>query len=156
MLSLESLFCHVDDFCQEFEPQWQQHLLGNGLQQRRRSRSLCMSEMMTILIAFHQSAYRNFKWFYTQLVCRKRAQRLSQVGELQPLCRMDAIGLSSPVCLLALLLWQVYGGQFHRCNEHQGVSQPPHYCSQSVQIPGSERQNLSGLVLWVQVAFGNH
>lgn len=26
--------------------------------------------MMTILIAFHQSAYRNFKWFYTQLVCR--------------------------------------------------------------------------------------
>lgn len=25
---------------------------------------------MTILIAFHQSAYRNFKWFYSQLVCR--------------------------------------------------------------------------------------
>jgi transposase len=23
-----------------------------------------------LLIAFHQSAYRNFKWFYTQLVCR--------------------------------------------------------------------------------------
>lgn len=25
---------------------------------------------MTILIAFHQSAYRNFKWFYTHWVCR--------------------------------------------------------------------------------------
>lgn len=69
MLSLESLFCHVDDFCQQFEPQWKQKLLGGGLQQRQRSRSLCLSEIMTILIAFHQSAYRNFKWFYTQRVC---------------------------------------------------------------------------------------
>lgn len=70
MLSLESLFCHVDDFCQWFEPRWQCQLLSSGLQRRRRSRSLCLSEVMTIVIAFHQSAYRNFKWFYTQLVCR--------------------------------------------------------------------------------------
>lgn len=70
MLSLEALFCPVDDFCQWFEPRWEQQLLGDGLQQRRRSRSLRLSEIMTILIAFHQSAYRNFKWFYTQLVCR--------------------------------------------------------------------------------------
>jgi hypothetical protein len=69
MLSLEALFCHVDDFCREFEPLWRQRLLSDGLQHRRRSRSLSLSEMMTILIAFHQSAYRNFKWFYTQFVC---------------------------------------------------------------------------------------
>jgi transposase len=70
MLSLEALFCQVDDFCQWFEPQWQQRLLGEGLQRRSRCRSLSLSESMTILIAFHQSAYRNFKWFYTQFVCR--------------------------------------------------------------------------------------
>lgn len=70
MLSLESLFCHVDDFCQAFEPRWRQTLLKDKVQQRCRSRSLCLSEIMTILIAFHQSAYRHFKWFYTQLVCR--------------------------------------------------------------------------------------
>jgi hypothetical protein len=64
MLSLEALFCQVDDFCQWFEPQWQQRLLGEGLQRRSRCRSLSLSESMTILIAFHQSAYRNFKWFY--------------------------------------------------------------------------------------------
>jgi hypothetical protein len=57
MLSLESLLCHVDDFCQRFEPQWQQQLLGDGLQRRQRSCRLCLSEIMTILIAFHQSAY---------------------------------------------------------------------------------------------------
>lgn len=70
MLSLEALFCHVDDFCRWFEPHWKQRLLGEGFQHRCRSRSLSLSETMTILIAFHQSAYRNFKWFYTQLVCR--------------------------------------------------------------------------------------
>jgi len=69
MLSLEALFCHVDDFCQRFDPQWKQKLLGDGVQQRQRSGSLCLSEIMTILIAFHQLVYRNFKGFYTQRVC---------------------------------------------------------------------------------------
>lgn len=36
MLSLEDLFCRVDDFCRAFEPQWQQQLLADGLQPRRR------------------------------------------------------------------------------------------------------------------------
>lgn len=26
-------FCHIDDFCQAFEPQWQATLIGNGLRQ---------------------------------------------------------------------------------------------------------------------------
>lgn len=77
MLSLEALFCHVVrvacpkdlDFCGWFEPLWQQHLLNDGLQHRQRARSLCLSETLTILIAFHSSAYRNFKAFYKQMVC---------------------------------------------------------------------------------------
>ncbi|MDG2991115.1 IS982 family transposase [Candidatus Synechococcus calcipolaris G9] len=68
MLSLEELFCYVDDFCQQFEPMWQQQLLGNGLAHRSRRRSLCLSEIMTILIGFHQSSYRNFKAYYTEKV----------------------------------------------------------------------------------------
>jgi transposase len=68
MLSLEELFCSVDDFCQTFEPQWEQQLLGFGLQRRKRRRSLSLSEIMTILIAFHQSGNRNFKTYYQQKV----------------------------------------------------------------------------------------
>ena len=52
MSSLEELFCHVDDFCQASEPQWKRQLLGNGLKTRNRPRSLGLSEIMTILIAF--------------------------------------------------------------------------------------------------------
>jgi hypothetical protein len=69
MFSLEELFGDVDDFCQALEPQWERQLLGNGLQRRRRVRSMCLSELMTILIGFHQSYYRNFKTYYQELVC---------------------------------------------------------------------------------------
>ena len=64
MLSLDALFCDVDDFCQIFEPLWHQELLKSGQKSRRRYRSLSISEILTILIAFHQSHYRNFKHFY--------------------------------------------------------------------------------------------
>lgn len=63
MISLEELFCSVDDFCQGFEPQWKQQLLGCGFKHRNRLRSLSLSEIMTILIRFHQSCYRNFKTY---------------------------------------------------------------------------------------------
>ena len=69
MPSLEELFCSVDDFCQVFEPLWHQHLLHNGPKRRQRSSQMSLSEMMTIQIAFHQSAYRNFKAFYEKHVC---------------------------------------------------------------------------------------
>ena len=68
MLSLEDLFCAVDDFCQVFESKWQQQLLKDGLRHRKRCRSLCLSEIMTILIGFHQSHYRSLKAYYLDKV----------------------------------------------------------------------------------------
>jgi hypothetical protein len=55
MTSLEELFCSVDDFCQVFEPAWERQLLGNGLQLRKRIRSLTLSESMTIQIALKKT-----------------------------------------------------------------------------------------------------
>jgi hypothetical protein len=68
MESLVELFVHVDDFCQAFLPKLEQHLLQSGAIQRRRERSLSLSEVMTILIHFHQSHYRNFKAYYCEHV----------------------------------------------------------------------------------------
>lgn len=67
-MSLLELFCHVDDFCQSFLPSFHAHLLESGLRQRQRARCLSCSEIMTILILFHQSHYRDFKAFYHQEV----------------------------------------------------------------------------------------
>jgi len=79
MSSLEVLFCEIDDFCTYFEPQWHSQLLGYGLETRRRARCLCLSEVMTILVAFHQHHYRNFKHYYINCVSvywRKEFPRL--------------------------------------------------------------------------------
>ena len=54
-MSLVELFSDVDDFCQYFEPRWEKFLLKNGLRQRRRSGNLSLSEIVTIMIRFHQS-----------------------------------------------------------------------------------------------------
>lgn len=64
-MSVLELFCAVDDFCRVFEPRRQQHCLSDGTKKRNRRRELALSEIMTILILFHQSPYRTFKAFYT-------------------------------------------------------------------------------------------
>lgn len=85
MSSLEALFCDIDDFCNCFEAQWQSQLLDYGVRTRKRARNLYLSEIMTILVAFHlswcaflscgnrsrvapQNHYRNFKHYYIDCV----------------------------------------------------------------------------------------
>ncbi len=67
-MSLVELFCHVDDFCQTFEPTWEHLQLSSGTKIRRRAGQLCLSEIMTLIIHFHQSRYRHFKAYYTEYV----------------------------------------------------------------------------------------
>jgi len=68
MESLVELFCSVDDFCQVFLQTTETKVIGDGKQTRNRKRSLTISEIMTILIFFHQSHYRNFKAYYLEHV----------------------------------------------------------------------------------------
>lgn len=70
MDSLLELFVSVDDFCQVFLPFWERKLLQDGSKKRRRAGELSVSEIMTILIHFHQSHYRDFKTYYTKHVCK--------------------------------------------------------------------------------------
>lgn len=65
-MSLTELFCDVDDFCQLFQQQSAAQLPAHTRRVRRRG--LCDSEIMTILIHFHQAGYRNFKTYYQQQV----------------------------------------------------------------------------------------
>ncbi len=65
-LDLTEVFCDVDDFYQGFE----QHCgsipqLAASIGEKRCRSRLSVSEVMTIVIAFHGSGYRTFKEFYT-------------------------------------------------------------------------------------------
>jgi len=64
------VFCDIDDFCQFFEPLWKRRLLSSGERQRERAGYLCLSEVMTIIVMFHTSSYRNFKAYYTEHVMK--------------------------------------------------------------------------------------
>ncbi len=63
-MSIEELFCDVDDFCQSFLPEWRQQQLASNERKRLRAGCLSVSEIMTLIIYFHQSSYRHFKGFY--------------------------------------------------------------------------------------------
>lgn len=85
----DTLFCEVDDFCQEFEPLWRSRQLANGERKRCRDLRLSRSEIMTILIAFHSSQIRTFKHYYCKLLTRHRAEfphltSYSRFAELMP------------------------------------------------------------------------
>lgn len=65
-MSLLELFCAVDEFCVQIEAQQNSKQIGKG--KSGRQASLCLSEVMTILIHFHQSHYRDFKAYYIEHV----------------------------------------------------------------------------------------
>lgn len=68
---LIEIFCKVDDYYQNFEA-WQAHLQTQTLQlgkpRRGPQSALNPSEMMSILIFYHLSGFKCFKYYYLRLV----------------------------------------------------------------------------------------
>ncbi|HBE20848.1 MAG TPA: IS982 family transposase [Cyanobacteria bacterium UBA11367] len=65
-MNLTELFCEIDDFCHDFEPKFNEKLITSSVQTIRNTPAsrLCLSEILTIIIYFHQSAHRTFKNYY--------------------------------------------------------------------------------------------
>ena len=65
-MNLVELFCFVDDFCQSIpdHPANEHTLMAPSVRKRDRKSRLAPSEIMTLLLWFQQSHYRNFKQFY--------------------------------------------------------------------------------------------
>src|SRR5215218_4585844 len=95
------VFCDIDDFCLFFEPMWKRRRLGAGERRRDRPARLCLSEVMTIIVLFHSSSYRNFKAYYTEQVNETLRRGLPAPGQLPTLRRTDAGGAHPAVRLLA-------------------------------------------------------
>ena len=73
--TLISIFCDVDDFCKEFEPEWRQILIENqdkgligDIKRRNRKTELSLSEAITIVTIFHKTRHRTFKDYYHRYV----------------------------------------------------------------------------------------
>ena len=81
-LSLITLFCHIDDFCKEFETKCNQNLIEHDTQSKHwwttRESKLCDSELITLAIVFHNS---NFGFIDSTIlsvchVCRASGHRV--------------------------------------------------------------------------------
>src|SRR5918996_1417010 len=68
MSQLIAMFCDIDDFCKGFDPLPTPRLLQSGQRQPTRQTALALSEIMTIIVYFHRSHYRDFKHYYTEYV----------------------------------------------------------------------------------------
>jgi len=95
-MDIVTLFCDIDDFCLLFEPAWRRRLLASGAQRRHKPSALSLSEVMTILVLFHASGYRDLKTFYTRYVAEHLAgefPRLVSYGRFVELQREALIPL---------------------------------------------------------------
>ena len=106
-LDLTEIFCDVDDFHQNFERYCRSIPQLTTITGEKRCRSrMSISEVMTIVIAFHGSGYKTFKEFYTlqvkphwqkafpTLVSYSRASSMLpelRSGHASRLCRVNAL-----------------------------------------------------------------
>lgn len=85
-MMLHQLFCDIDDFCRDYLPEWKKTQIANGEKKRNRSKSLCESEIMPLVVYFQTSGYRTFKYFYLRHVVVYWRQAFPRVHRLQPIC----------------------------------------------------------------------
>ena len=109
-MSLLELFCDVDDFWQRLEGQHQAELPRRA-GQRVRKPGLGESEIMTIVIAFHQSGYRCFKAYYQQHVRQHWKQEFP-----------GAMSYSRFICLVPHVVMALWAYALARCGRCSGIS----------------------------------
>ena len=65
-MNVTRIFCDANNFCQRFIPDWKKaQLEGEEKTPTRVSpRSICESEIITLVVCYYISVYRTFKWFY--------------------------------------------------------------------------------------------
>ena len=69
-----AVFCDIDDFCIEYE----KHMITGKAPAIQKTR-MALSERMTIAVMYHLSHYREFKWYYKNLVCKEWRVLVKQV-----------------------------------------------------------------------------
>lgn len=83
------LFCEVDDFIQQHSERLEHNLIADAILKRKRKTEMTLSEIVTLLIAFHQEGFRTLKGFYlaiNQLYpgCFPRLVNYNRFIELMP------------------------------------------------------------------------
>jgi Transposase DDE domain len=71
-LDFTALFVYVDDFCKGFIPFWEKQAIESGLRKRNRATKLGLSEILSIVVMYHQSHFDCFKHYYNYVYLHHR------------------------------------------------------------------------------------
>lgn len=122
MDKITEIFYLIDEFCKEFELAKEDHILQEKTSQRKRNRKFKLndSEVITILVMFHQGQFRNLKHFYVYYV-QKHLQRefpetvsYNRFVELQKKAFMPMCVFLRTSCLGSCTGISSYGGDVFR------------------------------------------
>jgi hypothetical protein len=111
-LRILELFCAVDDFMLSFTPDWRATQIAGG-KRRQRAGELWPSEIMTILIHFHQSHYRTWKRVLHRICTGTSEQGIPSFGQLFSLCCAHPTGDDPTTGLLTEPVWGLHRHQLH-------------------------------------------
>ena len=65
---LTDIFCQIDDFCNSFDKAYSNYFLTCDDTKRKKPCRISLSEIMTIMVLFHRSEHRTFKYFYLLII----------------------------------------------------------------------------------------
>jgi len=105
-------FYDCDEFCQEFVPYLQARQVAQGRGPRQRETTLSLSEVMTILILFQASGFRNFKTFYLHHVCQHLTRAFPHLVSYSRFVELEAEALLPLAAFLATRFGQCTGLSF--------------------------------------------
>ena len=111
-IDVTKLFCKIDDFWIDFEKEWKKKLLGAQKRAPRRQPSLHSSEVMTIVILFHMSGFRNFKTFYQGYLLTHLAKLFPTAPSYQRFVELKKSVIFPLHCYLMSLMGKATGISF--------------------------------------------
>jgi hypothetical protein len=106
------LFYDCDEFCREFVPHFQTSQIAEGEKHRLRHPTLSVSEVMTILILFQTSGFRNLKTFYLHYICQHLTRSFPQRVSYSRFVELEAESLLPLAAFLTTRLGRCTGLSF--------------------------------------------
>ena len=89
MNNVLEIYCNVDDFVKNFLPEWRKQLIATHTKKRNRLAQLSESEVITLLILFHQSNYKTMKHFYVHYACHHLSKEFPRLVSYSRFVRLQ-------------------------------------------------------------------
>ena len=151
-MDILTLFFDIDEFCKLFEPRWNTHLLAGAVKKRNRTRSLSLSEVMTILVLFHSSGYRNLKQFYLEFVFEHLRSEFPRLVSYNRFVEFQGEALMPLAAYLQTKRGRCTGISFVDSTALAVCENPAHPAAPTVSRQRTPGQNIGRLVLRLQTA----